>query len=155
VNTVGPGTSCLVRQADVAAVENVNTHGLGEDAMAFTERTWERHHAGGMCERIVEITDAWCEGFIVERGIRSAAGRGTSRDRTGYVMRCSLVHRGHQCSAACDTAWREIGTGGMGSRRGWREPAAARMLIPVTFTEAPVDLQVNPISRASGGAIDE
>jgi hypothetical protein len=76
--------------------------------MAFLERTWERHHTDGMCERIIQTADAWCEGYIVERGIRSAAGRGTSRDTTGYVMRRNLVHRGHQCSAACDDTWREI-----------------------------------------------
>jgi hypothetical protein len=76
--------------------------------MAFVERTWERRHAGGMSERIVQTTDAWCEGFIVDGGMRACAGRGTSRDSTGYVLRRHLEHRGHQCSAACDSDWREI-----------------------------------------------
>jgi hypothetical protein len=76
--------------------------------MAFVQRTWERRHADGLRERIVQTTEAWCEGFIVDGGTKGRAGCGTSRDSTGFVMRWHLEHRGHQCSAACDVNWREF-----------------------------------------------
>jgi hypothetical protein len=76
--------------------------------MGFVERTWERRHADGMRERIIQTTEVWCEGFIVDSGLRERAGRGTSRDSTGFVMRQHLVRRGHECSVLCDAEWHEL-----------------------------------------------
>ncbi len=71
--------------------------------MAFVQRTWERRHAEGLRERIIQTTDAWCEGFIVDRGSKERAGRGTSRDIPG--LSCGGTWHSAATSAPQPVTW--------------------------------------------------
>lgn len=71
----------------------------------FREQKWERRHHDGLREQIVQTAEDWCEGYILHDGFRYPAGRGTSHDRTAYVLQVQLGERAHR---SCETEWRQV-----------------------------------------------